>query len=49
MPATAATVTPEQIWDLVNFVMSVPFESSSPKPAKVHSVAGQSHEIGNAN
>lgn len=49
MPATAATVTPEQIWDLVNFVMSVPFESSSPKPAKAHSVAGQPNEIGNAN
>lgn len=49
MPATPATVTPEQIWDLVNYVLSVPFESGSPKPAKANSVAGQASEHGNAN
>ncbi len=49
MPATPATVTPEQIWDLVNFVLSVPFESSAPKGTKTQSVAGHASELGNAN
>lgn len=49
MPATPATVTSEQVWDLVNYVLSVPFESSAPKAAKAQSVAGQPNEFGNAN
>ena len=49
MPPVAATVKPEQIWDLVNYVLSVPFESASPKAAKTNSVAGQPSEHGNAN
>ena len=49
MPPVAATVKPEQIWDLVNYVLSVPFESVPRKAAKAHSVAGQPSEHGNAN
>ena len=46
MPATPATVTPEQIWDLVNYVLSVPFESASSKAAKTNSVEGHPVEQG---
>ena len=46
MPATPATVTPEQVWDLVNYVLSVPFDSASPKSAKASSVKGHSGEQG---
>ncbi len=46
MPATPATVTPEQIWDLVNYVLSVPFESAAPKAATGSSVEGHPVEQG---
>ena len=46
MPATPATVTPQQVWDLVNYVLSVPFESASPKPAKASSVPEHPAERG---
>lgn len=49
MPATPATVSPEQIWDLVNFVMSVPFDSATPKAAKPNAVASQPVGQGTAN
>lgn len=49
MPGGSKSLKPEQIWDLVNYVMSIPFESASPKTAKPHSVAGQPSEQGNAN
>lgn len=41
MPPAPNTLKPEDIWDLVNYVLSVPFESSSPSTPKTHSVAGQ--------
>ena len=49
MPGGSKSLKPDQIWDLVNYVMSMPFESASPKAAKAHSVAGQPTEQGNAN
>ena len=49
MPAAPATLKPEDIWDLVNYVLSVPFESSSPKAEKPHGIAGHSAEQGHAN
>jgi len=48
MPAAPATITPEQIWDLVNYVMSIPFESQSPK-VQTKNVAGAPAEHGHAN
>lgn len=56
MPGAPKTLKPEDIWDLVNFVLSIPFESStpkamssSPKATPSQSVAGQSLEQGHAN
>lgn len=49
MPPVAATVKPEEIWDLVNYVLSVPFEPASPSAAKAQSIAGQQNELGSAN
>lgn len=49
MPGGSKSLKPDQIWDLVNYVMSIPFESSAPKVAKPHNVAGQPSEQGHAN
>lgn len=44
MPGNSQALTEDEIWDLVNYVLSVPFESSSPKAAKPHSIAGHTSE-----
>ncbi len=49
MPGAPKTLKPEQIWDLVNYVLSIPFDPSTPKAAPAHSVVGQSGEKGHAN
>lgn len=49
MPGGSKSLKPDQIWDLVNYVMSIPFESSAPKAATTHSMAGQPSEQGHAN
>ncbi len=46
MPGGGKSLKSDQIWDLVNYVLSIPFES--PKTAKTH-VASQPHEPGHAN
>ncbi len=38
MPGSATSLTEEEMWDLVNYVLSIPFESSAPK-VKPQSVA----------
>jgi mono/diheme cytochrome c family protein len=40
MPPAPNTLKPEDIWDIVNYVLSVPFESSSPGTPKAYGVAG---------
>ena len=49
MPGAPKTIKSDEIWDLVNFVLSIPFESPAPKTAPAHSIAGQSGEKGHAN
>ncbi len=49
MPGAPKTIKSDEIWDLVNFVLSIPFESPAPKTASAHSIAGQSGEKGHAN
>lgn len=49
MPGAPKTLKPEEIWDLVNFVLSIPFESSTPKAAAPHSMAERSGEQGHTN
>ncbi len=48
MPGNSQALKEEDIWDLVNYVLSVPFQSQSPK-SKPHSVAGHPAEQGHAN
>ena len=49
MPGAPKTLKSDEIWDLVNYVLSIPFDSSTPKAAPAHSIAGQSGEKGHAN
>ncbi|MBC7819573.1 MAG: cytochrome c [Planctomycetaceae bacterium] len=49
MPGAPKTLKSDEIWDLVNFVLSIPFESPAPKAAPAHNIAGQSGEKGHAN
>ncbi len=49
MPGNAQALLEEEIWDLVNYALSVPYDSQAPKLPKPHSVAEHSTEHGHAN
>ncbi len=42
MPAFGTVLKDEEIWDLVNYVMNIPFEPQSPSPVKPAAVAATS-------
>ena len=42
MPAFGTVLKDEEIWDLVNYVMNIPFEPSSPSPVKPAAMAATS-------
>jgi len=44
MPGAPKTLKPEEIWDLVNYVLSIPFESSAPKAVVSRDTEGQTVE-----
>lgn len=43
MPGGSKSLKPEQIWDLVNYVMSIPFEPAAPKTADARPTTEQGH------
>lgn len=49
MPGNSQALLEEEIWDLVNYALSVPYDSQAPKLPKPHSVAEHATEHGHAN
>ena len=49
MPGNSQALSEDEIWDLVNYALSVPYDSQAPKSPKPHSVAEHSMDHGHAN
>ena len=48
MPANSQALSEDEIWDLVNYALSVPFDTQAPKSAKPQGLAERSTEHGRA-